>query len=440
MALSTNKELQNINNRLSTLDAAEISYDNSTSGLVATNVGAAIDESIEVVREKLTADRTYFLNVGTGSDSNDGLSSGTAFQTFGKLFSVLQNDLDLNGFKIIVEVTPGDYSAEGLLHLPVLVSGSPDTCGSSFDPDGQVIFNNSNGETDVGIIVDSIDLDHPAHYGIEGFTFTGTLKVTRNGSLNLDYCRFESSNLECFIVRDGGAIRVTGIIAIATTSARVFRIQQGGSITGNLDTSEAASFDFVTGYASAGSIVSGDSYLFISTVNNLTGGILDENLLSFTIDESAVNVPNTISGSSFTTSTYAFFNGELTGNVEYNNLTSGLDASTVKDAIDEISLSNPKNISSEATSTVTAVVGQIQLVDVSGGSVTVNPPSSPNPKDSFAVSDTRENATVNNITIDFVTAGQNFHASSQNDTIDTDLGYREYTYIDGTIGWIRTSG
>lgn len=61
-------------------------------------------------REALTADRTYYVST-TGSDSNDGLTSGTAFLTLQKAYDVAAGTLDGYGFDIYIQVANGTYSA-----------------------------------------------------------------------------------------------------------------------------------------------------------------------------------------------------------------------------------------------------------------------------------------------------------------------------------------
>jgi hypothetical protein len=55
-------------------------------------------------REVLAADRTYYVNSSTGSDSNNGLTSGTAFLTIGKALSTAAL-LDFAGFGITVSLS-----------------------------------------------------------------------------------------------------------------------------------------------------------------------------------------------------------------------------------------------------------------------------------------------------------------------------------------------
>lgn len=90
----------------------------------------------------------------------------------------------------------------------------------------------------------------------------------------------------------------------------------------------------------------------------------------------------------------------------------------------------------EATGTINANNKELIPVDVSAGTATVNPPSTPSAGFRFAVSDSRSNAATNNITVDFVTATDNFHGASANHVVSVDKGYAEFIYVNATVGWI----
>lgn len=90
----------------------------------------------------------------------------------------------------------------------------------------------------------------------------------------------------------------------------------------------------------------------------------------------------------------------------------------------------------EQNADFTASKNRLELVDVSGGPVTVTPPASPNAGDRFGVSDSRANASVSNIAVSFTGAGDNFHGGANDHTIDTDAGAVEFIYTGATVGWI----
>lgn len=76
--------------------------------------------STGAARERLTADRTYFV-LKTGSDSNTGLlnTAGGAFLTIQKAVNVCRADIDAAGLKVKVKVGPGTWT-EAVQLFPVL--------------------------------------------------------------------------------------------------------------------------------------------------------------------------------------------------------------------------------------------------------------------------------------------------------------------------------
>jgi hypothetical protein len=77
-------------------------------------------------RLRLTSNLTIFVAT-TGNDSNNGLTSGTAFATLNKAWQYIQTSLDLNGFTVTVSVANGAYaplSATGALVGATLGVGS----------------------------------------------------------------------------------------------------------------------------------------------------------------------------------------------------------------------------------------------------------------------------------------------------------------------------
>lgn len=62
------------------------------------------------VREKLTANRTYYVAT-TGSDSNNGLSADSPFLTIQKALDVVADYIDQNGYDVVVQLADGTYTA-----------------------------------------------------------------------------------------------------------------------------------------------------------------------------------------------------------------------------------------------------------------------------------------------------------------------------------------
>ena len=77
--------------------------------------GSILGVSFEPVGDMLagekfsTAARTYYVNVGSGSDSNDGLSSGAAFATINKALDVVWYELDIASYDVTIQLAAGTY-------------------------------------------------------------------------------------------------------------------------------------------------------------------------------------------------------------------------------------------------------------------------------------------------------------------------------------------
>jgi hypothetical protein len=76
------------------------------------------------VREKLEANRDYYVNPSLGDDTNDGLTSGAgAFETIQKAIDTVCDTLDLQGYEVIINCAAGNHAGE--IFLRQYVGGNP---------------------------------------------------------------------------------------------------------------------------------------------------------------------------------------------------------------------------------------------------------------------------------------------------------------------------
>jgi hypothetical protein len=103
-----------------------------------TKAGAIIGSG---VREKLTANRTYYVDITTGNDTTGTGASGTPWQTLEKaLFWIAQN-LDLNGLTVEIKLADGTYqgaTVNGDQH-PWIVNGYCWIHGNNTNPENVII-------------------------------------------------------------------------------------------------------------------------------------------------------------------------------------------------------------------------------------------------------------------------------------------------------------
>lgn len=84
------------------------------------------------IREKLTGARTYYVNASTGSDTNNGLSSGAPFATIGAAMTAI-GDIDLGVFDADVVVADGTYQ-ENVVLPPIIGTGTATLTGNVGTP------------------------------------------------------------------------------------------------------------------------------------------------------------------------------------------------------------------------------------------------------------------------------------------------------------------
>jgi hypothetical protein len=127
------------------IPASEIT--NTPAGnITATNVQAALNEldtekvKIADVRERLTANRTYYVRTD-GSNSNNGLSNtaGGAFLTVQRAVDVILATLDLAGFNIEIQVADGTYTGATTVSTPQVGAGLITIRGNATTPSNVVL-------------------------------------------------------------------------------------------------------------------------------------------------------------------------------------------------------------------------------------------------------------------------------------------------------------
>lgn len=90
------------------------------------------------VREKLTADRTYYVATD-GDDSNDGLSVAAPFATIQKAIDVVFGDLDLAGYDVIIQLADGTYTAGASVSAAQVGAGGIFIRGNTSSPDNVIL-------------------------------------------------------------------------------------------------------------------------------------------------------------------------------------------------------------------------------------------------------------------------------------------------------------
>jgi hypothetical protein len=168
------------NDRLLARVSDAIAFVQLTLGMVPDGLLTSAKLAAGVVRERLTADRTYYVRTN-GSNSNNGLAdtSGGAFLTIQKALDVVAA-LDLNGYDVTIRVANGTYAGFSLI-APFIGTGDVAIIGNTGSPSSVVINSSSS-------------IENGAVLFIEGVRFTTTsgvaINVQANASLFLSTIQF----------------------------------------------------------------------------------------------------------------------------------------------------------------------------------------------------------------------------------------------------------
>lgn len=117
-------------------------------------------------------------------------------------------ELDLNGQDVDIEIGDGDYTSEGLIHLPALVSPKAETCWEE-DPEPESALDIINAEVRIygadnatQVLVAGWELDRHCFYSIGNMTIVGSdtgqegIFAKRKSILALHDLKFDGSFLE----------------------------------------------------------------------------------------------------------------------------------------------------------------------------------------------------------------------------------------------------
>jgi hypothetical protein len=176
-----------------------------------------------VIREKLTADRTYYVRTD-GNDSNTGLvnSSGGAFLTLQRAYDVIAATLDLGGNDVTVQVEDGTYTAGLLINQPWTGGGSVRYTGDLVTPSNTLI-DLASGDCFANAVplpgklyIGGFKLVSDDSTGIANF---GTGSITVDGNMDFGACVFA----HIYIANPGAVVALSADYTIsASTDAHIY--------------------------------------------------------------------------------------------------------------------------------------------------------------------------------------------------------------------------
>lgn len=187
----------------------------------------------------LQTNTTYYVNASTGSDSNNGLTSGTAFATLQKAVDVI-NSFNLNGYGVTVNVANGTYAQTTL--RPLNGTGSIYFQGNSASPSSVIISstlgsalkaNDCSGYTIDGFKVTTSAPDLSIGDPGSGFYLSGSSGINFK-NINLGACQGYHVNCEggALATFSAGTITISGGLTPNAISLGVsFYVANGGYMT-----------------------------------------------------------------------------------------------------------------------------------------------------------------------------------------------------------------
>lgn len=229
--------------------SSEISFDDSTANIVDGTTTANLQSAIATLDSRLDAiegnagnnsgktvldgDTTFYVDAA-GDDANTG-EQNSPFATIGRALGFVDRDLDLGGYQLTIQIAPGDYTPEGLLHLPVITGAKAETCGVApviLPPNSQVRIVGAGEST----VVAGFELDHHAYYSVENLKLSANVNnsivATRSGVIELKDLYFTSaSNLYSAIdAIDNGIIYLNNDLYFYGLWHSLFKTSSGGQI------------------------------------------------------------------------------------------------------------------------------------------------------------------------------------------------------------------
>lgn len=191
----------------------------------------------KLARNRLTANTTFFVNIGTGNNANSGLAIGTPWQTLQFAWDTLVSSYDLNGFVATIQLADGAYGTG-------VFKGMPPGANKA---GGTAIVLNGNAVTPANVTTGQISVSDGTEITLQNFKVIGANSGILAGQLSL-------ANLGA-----GMILASTGSASIDTRGGLVF-INNNMSISGN-------NLEFVNGLGAGSTvfIASGITLTFTGT-------------------------------------------------------------------------------------------------------------------------------------------------------------------------------
>jgi hypothetical protein len=222
----------------------QTSRDNSTKLATTAYVDGA-------TREKLTANRTYYVRTD-GSDSNNGLAntSGGAFLTLQKAVDAYTANLDFAGFTVTIQIADGTYTGGVIFSGPWTGGGAVTIQGNNTTPANVLISTSGNCFANNGVIPGVITLKDFKLTCSAGLCIINSGPGTINFQ-NLNFGAASSSGAHLDANTKGAKIQATGNYTISAGAGWHIIALRGEIIVGGIAITLTGTPTFAQAYAFA---------------------------------------------------------------------------------------------------------------------------------------------------------------------------------------------
>jgi len=262
--------------------SGEVSFPNGVDGLSGDG------------RETLTANRTYYVDASSGSDSNDGLSSGAgAFASVQKAIDVTAG-LDLSIYDVTISLADDSYAPFVL--KPCVGAGKVTILGNTSTPANVAISESSGGD----VVSDGTGTKGTV-YVLNGMKLSssasGRLIAALNPGTSLQFLNLDFGAGSFHMLISRAFVTATGDYAISGGANRHVQASYGGefytnSITVTLTGTPAFASAFV-----GGSVQARVSYINCTFSGSATGSRYNSDTLTAIVASTSGTLPGDSAGS-----------------------------------------------------------------------------------------------------------------------------------------------
>jgi hypothetical protein len=190
-------------------------------------------------RFKLTANTTFYVDAAGGSNSNNGLTSGTAWQTINFALNAIATNYDLAGYAVTLQMANGTNYAPFHQTQEYTGGGSVTLLGNT---------GNSTLTAIAGTAGSPVARISAGTLNISGVTLGGGTHglLCDGGTVNGDTLSFQANSVAHVTSSVFGSVNLSGVIAIFGAAPICLYKQQGSMYVGNLNITFSANVNFST--------------------------------------------------------------------------------------------------------------------------------------------------------------------------------------------------